>query len=64
MEPAMPNPLLTKALEELSSRHDLSREQTAEVLACIMRGEASEVEIAGFLMALRTKGRPWMSWRD
>ena len=35
---------------------DLSAEQTAEVLAEIMHGEVSETQIAGFLIALRTKG--------
>ena len=35
---------------------DLSRQQTAAVLAEIMAGNASEVQIAAFLIALRTKG--------
>src|SRR5687767_12704835 len=52
----MPNPVLTKALDALASRHDLSSEQTAAVLAEIMGGNASEVETAGVLVALRTKG--------
>ena len=52
----MPNPVLTKAIEALASRRDLSSDETAEVLAEIMHGQASEVEIAGFLIALRTKG--------
>src|SRR4051794_17597716 len=38
------------------SRQDLSSEQTAEVLAEIMAGNASEIETAGVLVALRTKG--------
>ena len=52
----MPNPVLTQALDALASRHDLSAEQTAAVLAEIMAGNASEVETAGVLVALRTKG--------
>ncbi len=52
----MPNSILTKALDALASRKDLSREQTAAVLAEIMAGNASEVETAGVLVALRTKG--------
>jgi anthranilate phosphoribosyltransferase len=52
----MPNPVLTKAIEGLASRRDLSSDETAEVLAEIMRGEASETQIAAFLIALRTKG--------
>jgi anthranilate phosphoribosyltransferase len=52
----MPNPVLTKAIEALASRRDLSTEETAEVLAQIMGGEASETQISAFLIALRTKG--------
>src|ERR1700731_2746522 len=52
----MPNAVLTGAIDALASRRDLSADQTAEVLAEIMRGEVSEVQIAGFLIALRTKG--------
>src|SRR4051794_36641133 len=52
----MPNAVLTKALDALASRQDLSSDQTAAVLAEIMAGNASEVETAGVLVALRTKG--------
>jgi anthranilate phosphoribosyltransferase len=52
----MPNPILTHAIDALASRRDLSAEETAEVLAEIMHGEVSETQIAGFLVALRTKG--------
>src|SRR5919199_1179399 len=52
----MPNQVITKALDALASRRDLDAEQTAAVLAEIMAGNASEVETAGFLVALRTKG--------
>jgi anthranilate phosphoribosyltransferase len=52
----MPNDTLTDAIDALASRTDLSAEQAAEVLAEIMRGDASETQIAAFLIALRTKG--------
>jgi anthranilate phosphoribosyltransferase len=52
----MPNPVITQALNALASRRDLSADQTADVLAEVMAGNASEVEIAGILVALRTKG--------
>src|SRR4051794_35398084 len=52
----MPNPVLTKALDALASKQDLSVDQTAAVLAEIMAGNASEVETSGILVALRTKG--------
>jgi anthranilate phosphoribosyltransferase len=50
------NAILTGAIDALASRQDLSAEATAEVLAEIMHGDVSEVQIAGFLIALRTKG--------
>jgi anthranilate phosphoribosyltransferase len=52
----MPNAIVTRAIDTLASRTDLSAEDTAEVLAEIMNGEVSETQIAGFLIALRTKG--------
>ena len=52
----MPNPVITQALDALASRRDLTAEQTAAVLAEVMAGNASEVETAGVLVALRTKG--------
>jgi anthranilate phosphoribosyltransferase len=52
----VPNAVLTRAIDRLASRGDLSAEATAEVLAEIMNGEVSETQIAGFLIALRTKG--------
>jgi len=48
--------LLTGAIDALASGRDLSLEDAAAVLSEIMAGEASEVQIAGFLIALRTKG--------
>ena len=52
----MPNATLTEAIEAVAGRHDLTREQAAGALAVIMAGEASEAEIAGLLIGLRTKG--------
>jgi anthranilate phosphoribosyltransferase len=52
----MPNEVLTKAIDALASGRDLSADEASEVLAQIMQGEASETQIAGFLIALRTKG--------
>jgi len=52
----MPNAILTRAIDALASRRDLSADETAEVLGEIMNGEVSEIQIAGFLIALRTKG--------
>src|ERR1700684_3834963 len=52
----MANAPLTRAIDALASRRDLSADETAEVLAEIMHGDVSEVQIAGFLIALRTKG--------
>jgi anthranilate phosphoribosyltransferase len=52
----MPSPVLTSAIDTLASRRDLSADQAAEVLAEIMHGDVSEIQIAGFLIALRTKG--------
>ncbi len=52
----MPNAILTRAIDALAQRRDLSADETAEVLDEIMHGEASETQIAGFLIALRTKG--------
>lgn len=52
----MPNPTLTAAIDALASGRDLDAGQTGEVLSTIMHGDASEVQIAGFLIALRTKG--------
>jgi anthranilate phosphoribosyltransferase len=52
----LPNPVLTDAIDRLAAREDLSTDQTAAVLAEIMDGNASEVETAAVLIALRTKG--------
>jgi anthranilate phosphoribosyltransferase len=52
----LPNAVITQALDALASRRDLGADQSAAVLAEIMAGNASEVETAGVLVALRTKG--------
>ena len=52
----MPNPVLTKAIDRLASREDLSAADAAVVLGEIMAGNASETETAAVLIALRTKG--------
>ena len=50
------NDLLTRAIDTLAEGHDLSLEDAAAVLSEIMHGRATEIQIAGFLIALRTKG--------
>ena len=52
----MPNPVITKAIDRLMGRQDLCVEDIGAVLAEIMDGNASEIETAGVLVALRTKG--------
>ncbi len=52
----MANATLTRAIDALASRRDLSADETADVLAEIMHGDVSETQIAAFLIALRTKG--------
>jgi len=52
----LPNDTLTRAIDAVASGHDLSQAEASAVLAEIMAGEASETQIAGFLIALRTKG--------
>ena len=52
----MPDDQLTAAIDAVASGRDLDRETAAAALAVIMSGEASEVQIAGFLIGLRTKG--------
>jgi anthranilate phosphoribosyltransferase len=52
----MPNPVLTQAIERVAEGADLSADDAAAVLAEVMAGEASEVQSAAFLIALRAKG--------
>jgi anthranilate phosphoribosyltransferase len=53
---AVPEPVLTRAIDTVASGRDLSTDEAADVLAVIMAGDASETQIAGLLIALRTKG--------
>jgi anthranilate phosphoribosyltransferase len=48
--------LLTRAIDALASGRDLSVDDSAAVLDEIMSGNASEIQIAAFLIALRCKG--------
>ena len=48
--------LLTRAIDVLAGGGDLSTRDAATVLSEIMAGHATDVQIAGFLIALRTKG--------
>jgi anthranilate phosphoribosyltransferase len=50
------NSILTDAIDALASGRDLSADEAAAVLAEIMEGNASEVQTAAILIALRTKG--------
>jgi anthranilate phosphoribosyltransferase len=52
----MPHDALTPAIDALASGNDLTTDEAAAVLAVIMAGEASEVQIAAVLVSLRTKG--------
>jgi anthranilate phosphoribosyltransferase len=51
-----PNPVLTAAIDAVCAGRDLSDDEAAAVLAQIMEGNASEAQIAGFLVGLRAKG--------
>jgi anthranilate phosphoribosyltransferase len=48
--------LLTRAIDALASGEDLTADDAAAVLGEIMAGDATDVQIAAFLIALRTKG--------
>ncbi len=48
--------MIQAALAELLEGRSLSREQAREVMDEIMRGEATQAQIGGFLVALRLKG--------
>ena len=52
----MPTETLTAAIDAVASRHDLTREQAAAVLARSWTATRREPQIAAFLIALRTKG--------
>ncbi len=51
-----PNPILTRAIEEVAAGAHLTSDHASAVLDEIMEGRASEVQTAAFLIALRSKG--------
>jgi anthranilate phosphoribosyltransferase len=51
-----PNALVTAAIDAVAGGRDLSVDEAAAVLAEIMSGGVSPVQIGAFLVALRTKG--------
>jgi anthranilate phosphoribosyltransferase len=52
----MPNDIVTEAIDRVASGHDLSSDEAAAVLREVMEGRVDEVQTAGLLIALRTKG--------
>ena len=52
----MPNSVMTRAIEGLTSGRHMSADHASAVLREVMEGRSSEVETAAFLIALRTKG--------
>ena len=48
--------MITRAIAGVADGRDLTREEAREVMAGIMAGEATQAQIAGFLVALRAKG--------
>lgn len=52
----MPNELLTRAIDAVASGEHLTADHASSVLAEIMGGRSSDVQTAGFLVALRAKG--------
>jgi anthranilate phosphoribosyltransferase len=48
--------VITDALQRLLDGHDLSRAEARAVMGEIMRGESTDAQIGGFLVALRAKG--------
>lgn len=48
--------MIQSALARLLDGHDLSREQSRDVMDAIMSGDATDAQIGGFLVALRLKG--------
>jgi anthranilate phosphoribosyltransferase len=48
--------VIQQALGKLLEGHDLSREEAHATMSVIMAGEATDAQIAGFLVALRVKG--------
>jgi anthranilate phosphoribosyltransferase len=48
--------VIQKTLGRLLDGHDLARDEARETMNEIMRGDATQAQIAGFLIALRAKG--------
>jgi anthranilate phosphoribosyltransferase len=48
--------VIQATIAQLLDRHDLTRDEACEAMRTIMRGEATQAQIAGFLVALRAKG--------
>jgi anthranilate phosphoribosyltransferase len=48
--------MLSWAITRLLEGHDLTRAEARDVMGTIMRGEATQAQIGGFLVALRFKG--------
>lgn len=48
--------MIQQKLARLLDGHDLTRDEARETMNEIMRGEATQAQIAGFLVALRAKG--------
>src|SRR5438552_6409664 len=48
--------MIQQALQQVLDGHDLTRDQTREVMSEIMVGDATPAQIGGFLVALRAKG--------
>src|SRR5512142_1557009 len=48
--------VITRSIDALASGEDIGADEAAAVLAEIMAGNATEAQIAAFLIALRTKG--------
>jgi anthranilate phosphoribosyltransferase len=53
---AVPNDVVTPAIDQVASGRDLTADEAAAVLREIMEGRVSETQSAAFLIALRTKG--------
>src|SRR4051794_2180149 len=55
--PELPGGRVIQAtIQRLLDGHDLTRDEARETMALIMRGEATQAQIGGFLVALRAKG--------
>jgi anthranilate phosphoribosyltransferase len=52
----VPNDVLTRAIDAVASGNHLTADHASAVLSEIMEGRSSDVQTAGFLIALRTKG--------